>query len=528
REGGWALEGAFAELPACVFYLGEGGGGGGGGPEAKPRLENCVVDESGGYRKPTRASRCVSPGSLPSCLGGAPGSSGGEHGCMSWERGVWPNLHRLSYLEAFRTLQGQNAEAVPWQMTGLRRVQALAGVEGGEGLFDSLVLVQTPEREMDAGVWTIEEDRGGMDFPVVVEIVPCPKRGVLEVTLHTHDLPLDKEEMAKVLKKFDNFLAKALREPREQIVPASQKGEWAAKTLERRDKRTRAGDVGAADETAGREWTDLELTVRGVVAAFTTVPEAEIGRGTSIWRLGLDSINAVQVATALRGVGYRIVASEVLMHPSVGALAGWIWGKSQDANVGTGDEVGEYDFKGFEEQYRSKIVEELGGLAADAEIEGVYPCTPVQSGMLAQTMHSSGVEYVNSYTLQLAPDVELEKLREAWEVVVKACPMLRAGFVGTEKGFAVVVYTAATATVPWVEGSEVGKVGEKGGMGVAELARRPWRLEVLRREVGVKKEGLLDGESIRRPPLPGPDASARDEHEEYCPHEDVGDAARGD
>lgn len=408
------------------------------------------------------------------------------------------NLHRLSYLEAFRALQGQNAAAVPWQMTGLRRVQTLAGVEGGDGLFDSLVLVQTPEREMDAGVWAIEEDRGGMDFPVVVEIVPRPGvggGGVLEVTLHTHDLPLDEEEVRGVLGQFDGFLAKALREPREQIVPASRKGEWATRTLEGRDKRSRSGDAGAADES-GREWTDLELTVRSVIAAFTTVPEAEIGRGTSIYRLGLDSINAVQVATALRGVGYRVVASEVLMHPSVSGLAGWIGGKS-DAVAATG-EVREYDFKAFEEKYRGKITAELGELAA-AGVEGVYPCTPVQSGMLAQTLHSGGVEYVNSYTLQLRPDVELERLREAWGVVVKACPMLRAGFVGTEKGFAVVVYTASTATVPWVEEGEGGEKGE--GMGVAELARRPWRLEVLGREGGMcvkftAHHALYDAQSL--------------------------------
>ncbi|KFZ06186.1 hypothetical protein V502_09919, partial [Pseudogymnoascus sp. VKM F-4520 (FW-2644)] len=121
--------------------------------------------------------------------------------------------------------------------------------------------------------------------------------------------------------------------------------------------------------------------------------------------------------------------------------------------------------------------------------------------MLAQTMHSSGVEYVNSYTLQLGDGVELGRLRDTWGVVVKACPMLRAGFVGTEKGFAVVVYTAATATVPWVEESDVGKVGEKGGMGVAELARRPWRLEILRGEGSVcvkftAHHALYDAQSL--------------------------------
>ncbi|OBT77524.1 Nonribosomal Peptide Synthase (NRPS) [Pseudogymnoascus sp. 05NY08] len=408
------------------------------------------------------------------------------------------NLHRLSYLEAFRTLQEQNVEAVPWQVTGLRRVQALAGVEGGEGggLFDTLVLVQTPERDMDPAVWRVEEDRGGMDFPVVVEIVPRPGAGdgdgdggVLEVTLHVHGLPMAKEEVRAVLEGFDRFLKIALQEPREQIVPAASKSKWAAKTAERREKKARAadGDAGAAAEESG-VWTDLEIVVREVIAAFTTVPELEIGRGTSIYRLGLDSINAVQVATALRGKGYKVVASDVLMHPSVRELAGWIGSKSASsagaATDGGVEEEEEYDFKAFEDLYRGKIVKELQVLGVDGEVEGV-----------------SGVEYVNSYTLRLSPGVELEKLRRAWGVAVKACPMLRAGFVGTGRGFAVVVYAAEGATVPWVE--ESGKEGEGEGMGmtVQDLARQPWRLEVLRGEgeVCVKftaHHALYDAQSL--------------------------------
>ncbi|OBT68717.1 Nonribosomal Peptide Synthase (NRPS) [Pseudogymnoascus sp. 23342-1-I1] len=419
------------------------------------------------------------------------------------------NLHRLSYLEAFRTLQAQNAEALPWQMTGLRRVQSLAGAGGEGGLFDSLVLVQSAERVMDGGVWAVQEDRGGMDFPVVVEIVPRPggSGGVLEVTLHTHGLPLDEGEVRRVVREFDAFLALALREPREQIVAAGLKGEWAAKTLKRRDERVRGAEGGAGDDEAGREWTDLEVVVRGVIAAFTTVPEKEIGRGTSIYRLGLDSINAVQVATALRGLGYRVAASEVLVHPSVRELAGWISSKSASAT--TADQAPgekEYDFKTFDEQHRAKIVAELAGMdgGLQGEVEGVYPCTPVQSGMLAQTIRSGGVEYVNSYTLLLGEGVELERLRRAWRVVVGGCEMLRAGFVGTGRGFGVVVFKAEGAGVPWVEGGDGGEVKSSGvGMTVQDLARRPWWLEVLRGEGRVRVKftahhALYDAQSLHQ------------------------------
>ncbi|KFX86457.1 hypothetical protein V490_09071, partial [Pseudogymnoascus sp. VKM F-3557] len=112
-------------------------------------------------------------------------------------------------------------------------------------------------------------------------------------------------------------------------------------------------------------------------------------------------------------------------------------------------------------------------------------------------MHSGGVEYVNSYTLQLGADVELERLRDAWAVVARECPMLRVGFVGTERGFAVVVYNAGKVEVPWVDGGEE----VKEGMSATELAKRPWRLEVLRSEGGVRVKftahhALYDAQSL--------------------------------
>jgi hypothetical protein len=144
----------------------------------------------------------------------------------------------MSFLEGIRALQEQNAEAVPWQMTGLRRMQALCGIEG-EALLDSLVLVQVPAREMDREVWDLVDERGGMDFPVVLEIVPDPKKDVLGLTLHTHLLPLEEEGVREILRGFDGFLTKVLVDPRAQMLDAEVKGEWAARTQERRDHKGR-------------------------------------------------------------------------------------------------------------------------------------------------------------------------------------------------------------------------------------------------------------------------------------------------
>ncbi len=372
-------------------------------------------------------------------------------------------LHKLSFMEACRQLQAQNIDALPYQLTALRRIQGLAGTEG-KSLFDSLLLLQTPSTPLDDSLWRIEEDEGSMDLPVVVEIVPVPESDELRVTVHTHDMPLGAKQVEQILATFSSYLQSALENPRAQIISAEHKDQYAANTI----------TLGSAKETEGEakeessNWTEVEGKVRDIISRFTTVPSADVKKSTSIYRLGLDSINAVQVATLLRKEGWKVAASDVLQCPSIKDLSQYIESLSSDVETSV---AAAFDFAAFENRHKEAVlakVEESGG---NREVEGIKPCTPVQSGMLALTLHSGGREYVNSFSMELAPRTDVQKLRSAWEKVMQACEMLRMGFVGIEDAkypFAMVTYKSLS--LPWFTNDQ------DAVMDAESLATRPWLL----------------------------------------------------
>lgn len=384
------------------------------------------------------------------------------------------DLHKLSFMEAFRVLQSQNVNSLPYQLTALRRIQSQCSLEG-TSVFDTLLLLQTPARDLDSSIWAVEDDSGTMDLPVVIEIVPHPAGNSLELTLHTHDSQLSEQEATEVLKRFDAFLKKSLQNPRAQILPADSKAEWAAKSQQRKDSKNRS-EVTVEDD--GNAWNELESKIRDIIAKFTTVPVEDIRKATSIYRLGLDSINAVQVATALRKEGHKVVASDVLQHPSIKELAVHIASLEAVTTIA----IKEFDFAAFDEQYRAEIVSKMKAKTDD--IESINPCTPVQCGMLAQTLHSGGTEYVNQFSMELVDGISLDKLRAAWESVMKKCEILRTGFVGignSKYPFVMVTYREEHASLPWNEIADVGASATV-GMTPGELEHGPWRLEVLQKD----------------------------------------------
>lgn len=62
-------------------------------------------------------------------------------------------------------------------------------------------------------------------------------------------------------------------------------------------------------------------------------------------------------------------------------------------------------------------------LVAD-EIEDIYPCTPFQEGLMAITARQKEA-YIAQITLGIPDTIDVERLKHAWEHVMRLCPVLR-------------------------------------------------------------------------------------------------------
>ncbi|TVY46934.1 Hydroxamate-type ferrichrome siderophore peptide synthetase [Lachnellula occidentalis] len=396
-----------------------------------------------------------------------------------------PDIHKLSHLEAFRKLQAFNADSLQFHLTPLRRLQSKYSLDGSR-LFDTLFILQQPSRDLDSSIWSITEDNGAMDFPLVCEVVPKNSDDTLEIILHSYSSTISTEDALALLHSFGDKIQDSLKNPRRQLLASAVKDEIISRSLSKADAKTDSDG-----STASSEMTTEEITIRNVISDFTDVPAEKIGRHVSIFRLGLDSISTVQVATRLRKQGHSVMASDILEHPTISQLVAYL---SQRSN--TPSDTTAFDFDAFDQKHRDYICTK-NKISSD-QIEAIRPCTAAQKGMIAQSLHSDGQEYVNSMWMELLPSISLPKLKAAWERVCQEHEMLRTSFASTEdfdNPFVMVTTSKYQISLPWYENKGEDSAPE-------QSLRQPWSL-ALSEENGEKilrfkaHHALYDAQSIQ-------------------------------
>lgn len=145
--------------------------------------------------------------------------------------------------------------------------------------------------------------------------------------------------------------------------------------------------------------TDAERALQSIWARVLGIPTGKIGSEDSFFRLGGDSLTALQATQQARAIG---------IDHSVGDLFKW--------------------------RTIQRIVKQFApsarpAQASDDNVEGIYPCTPAQRGMLLSQMRDIS-SYAPHFIWRVDSDtsVNIDRLADAWRHVVAQQPALRAAF----------------------------------------------------------------------------------------------------
>ncbi|KAK4139398.1 non-ribosomal peptide synthetase [Dichotomopilus funicola] len=328
----------------------------------------------------------------------------------------------LDLLRAFHTL---SAQLLQHQFTPLRRIRSLIPGNSESYLFDTLLLLQPSPRPLDSSIWTLERDHGETDVPLVCELTPDHHADALNIKIHTIEskaFPVGLVELIYDL--FVHALAHSLQFPGSRTSHVSLPSvlvERLSHVIYRRPAPTVA--VEKPDEP-DEIWTNLEVTIRDVLAEFAARSPEHIRRETTIYQLGLDSISAVLVASALRKRGYEMLASDIITHPTCASLAQYLEARTPESSSRQ-----MYDIAAFQTQVWDQVLDQ--GIPMTT-IEAILPCTPLQSGMMAQFIKSGGRDYFNFINFDVGPGVDIKGLADAWGTVSRAHTILRTSIVPVE------------------------------------------------------------------------------------------------
>lgn len=195
--------------------------------------------------------------------------------------------------------------------------------------------------------------------------------------------------------------------------------------------------------------TEAEHQLQSLWALAFGRPVESISIKEHFFQAGGDSVTAVRMAAAARNNGRTLTVADIFKYPRIEALAKVLDNgtdtKSAHANV-----LEEEDPRPFalwkESDDMFSIATQCG--VDVSQIEDVYPCTPLQEGLMAITAQRSRADvYVAQRCYRFSSDVNLEEFRGVWERLVACTPILRTRIALTQEGTAVQV--VLRETVQW-------------------------------------------------------------------------------
>lgn len=193
-----------------------------------------------------------------------------------------------------------------------------------------------------------------------------------------------------------------------------------------------------------QEWTVVEQNIVSIIAGIARVTVDEVRRNTSIFKLGLDSISAIQLSNQIVRAGFnRLNVSQVMRNPTVGALATLLEADQPDV---VKDDTARNALLEFAKEVQASALAQLG--VSGNDIVKILPCTPLQEAMLSQKKGVDARTYYNHTVLNLKADPA--RLEGAWAVMLERHEIMRTCFCVTSHSrhaYAQVVLN--THQLPW-------------------------------------------------------------------------------
>ena len=184
---------------------------------------------------------------------------------------------------------------------------------------------------------------------------------------------------------------------------------------------------GEEEEPAQEDLTDNEAKVMGLVAQVTGVSTKEIGRHTSFYRLGFDSVIAIALSRELKLAGFgQIDISVIMKNDSIARLTRKI-SQNTDAQIPSLESIPTFDHL-FSRELISKIKEEASSHGVN--VTKILPCTSLQEGMLSGISTGNDASYYNHLIFEVNTGIEL--IKTAWMNMVTRHDMLRTWFRQTD------------------------------------------------------------------------------------------------
>ncbi|KAF2852767.1 nonribosomal peptide synthetase-like protein 2 [Plenodomus tracheiphilus IPT5] len=334
-----------------------------------------------------------------------------------------PYHHRVqgseSWASMVKRVHNFNVAAHAYRHTPLRDIMKWCKRSADQPLFDTLFVYQVAQEEKewsDNDTWKVIDGEVVADYPLALE-VEQESQDVLRLTIVTQGHISDEQTSSSLLDRFEDNLYHILANPDTTVELPIDMDEEVGRD-EEEDETLKNGVLQSTDF----EWTYTATRLREEIASLSGVDISEVSEMTSIFELGLDSIDAIKLASKLKKSSIVLPVSSIMRGLSIARM---VQGLAKADN-----QVQDHSSSLHLDEQRSILKRYLQQRDIDnTEVEDVLPPTPLQEAMVAEMIASKYARYYNFDVLNVNHDTDISKLRNAWSQVVETSPILRTGFI---------------------------------------------------------------------------------------------------
>jgi amino acid adenylation domain-containing protein/non-ribosomal peptide synthase protein (TIGR01720 family) len=197
----------------------------------------------------------------------------------------------------------------------------------------------------------------------------------------------------------------------------------------------------------------MEKQLQELWASTLGISPRSIGVNDDFFHLGGDSIYAMKLVAAAREVGLGITVASIFRHPTLSRMT------DELSHV---EDTAQKQISPFELlQIPTDTWADLRTKAARVckitatSIQDIYPCTPLQDGLMALSIKNQGA-YVSQSIFRLPIDIDISRFKASWEAVVKQVDILRTRIV-EDLASSSLLQVVIDEKIQWIDAVELEK-----------------------------------------------------------------------
>ncbi|KAI1484744.1 hypothetical protein F5X96DRAFT_411126 [Biscogniauxia mediterranea] len=346
-------------------------------------------------------------------------------------------------------MQEQSVAMIPHQALGLQNIQSLSLDTSRACSFSTLFVVQQAQEEDLPLKVTSRATNISNSYSYAINIV-CSLLGdqTVAVSVIYDTVVLDSFEVHQMMRHFDEILGQVL-----DSRNRSRAVEDLIRPIVKLAPEQPIDGPLLVDMAPGKPSAEMLHHLQLLWAECLGIDQSrDIDIYDNFLKLGGNSITAMQLSGIARREGFSLQVVDILQRPIFCEMASRmaIMGlKAGSAEVPVFSLLAD----GLPLNHYLELAASDARIQVD-DIEDMYPCTPLQEGLMASSSKGAG-----SYVMQLVFDLQprtLDRFKRAWESIVRTYDILRTRIVDLgDAGLFQVVLKPSKTTVDWQSSTDL-------------------------------------------------------------------------